>query len=269
MLNQLAITLDQAAANAQSIEQLSLTQEISLEQAYEIQKLSIEQRLSRGEKLVGYKMGFTSRAKMEQMGVDDLIWGRLTDAMLIQDGGSIDLAEYVHPRAEPEIAFKLKSPLSGIVSVEQALAAVEAVAPAIEIIDSRYRNFKFSLSDVICDNCSSTGFVIGPWSAANSDISALDMQLLVNGQMAVSGLSSEILDHPLNSLVEAARCIGESGGQLEAGQIILAGAATAAIALSADQKISVNVENLGGCAFSTMSSTQSTQSTQSSNEQQA
>ena len=263
MLHQLAIKLDQAAANAASIEQLSLTQQISLDDAYEIQKLSIAQRLKRGEKLLGYKMGFTSRAKMEQMGVEDLIWGRLTDAMLINDGDSIDLSQYVHPRAEPEIAFKLKSPLSGKVSVEQALAAVEAIAPAIEVIDSRYQNFKFSLSDVICDNCSSTGFVIGAWSAPETDISALMMKLMVNNEVAVSGLSSEILDHPINSLVEAARCISESGGQLEAGQIILAGAATAAIALSADQQISVEVENLGGCGFSTSSSTPSTPSTPS------
>ncbi len=251
MLNEIANKLDDAAKNAQSIEQISTTTELSLKDAYQVQKLSIDQRLARGEKLSGYKMGFTSRAKMLQMGVDDLIWGRLTDAMIIEDSASIDLTNYVHPRAEPEIAFKLKSPLKGIVTKEEALAAVEAIAPAIEVIDSRYRNFKFSLSDVIADNCSSTGFVIGDWCDPKIDISDLAMNLLVNDEQVDSGVSSAILDHPLNSLIEAARCIAESGEQLEAGQIVLAGAATAAVALAPGQKISVDVASLGSCSFNT------------------
>lgn len=255
MLKKLAQTLDQAAASAESVEQLSLTTHLSLIDAYKVQRLSIDERLSRGEKLVGYKMGFTSRAKMLQMGVDDLIWGRLTDAMIITEDESIDLNNYVHPRAEPEIAFKLKAPLSGVITAEQALAAVEAIAPAIEVIDSRYRNFKFSLSDVIADNCSSTGFIVGPWSPGDTDISKLNMQLLVDGAVAAEDDSSAILDHPLNSLIEAARCISESGEELKAGQIILAGAATAAIALAPRQRIEVNVETLGSCGFSTQANT--------------
>lgn len=252
MLHEIARKLDQAAASATSIEQLSNTNELSLEDAYQVQKLSIDERLNRGEKLVGYKMGFTSKAKMLQMGVDDIIWGRLTDAMFIEDGGAIDLSKYVHPRAEPEIAFKLKSSLSGIVTKEQALAAVGAVAGAIEVIDSRYQNFKFSLSDVIADNCSSTGFVIGDWHEGGSDISDLSMVIDVNGEEVASGSSLDILDHPINSLVEAARCIALSGEELKAGQIILAGAATAAVALAPNQRISANIENLGSCSFSTM-----------------
>jgi len=254
MLTKLAIELDRAAATATSIDQLSHSHDFTIAQAYEIQRLSIEQRLSRGEKLVGYKMGFTSRAKMLQMGVDDLIWGRLTDAMIISDDATINLTDYAHPRAEPEIAFKLKAPLKGIVTLEQALAAVEAIAPAIEVIDSRYRNFKFSLSDVIADNCSSTGFVIGQWSDPATDISNLLMSLRVDGNEVDSGRSSAILDHPLNSLVEAARCVGEADLTLEPGQIILAGAATAAVALAPNQRISVDVATLGSCGFNTATS---------------
>lgn len=251
MLEQIANRLDQAAANADAVEQISATTELSLADAYQVQKLSIEQRLARGEQLVGYKMGFTSHAKMKQMGVDDLIWGRLTDAMIIEQDASINLTNYVHPRAEPEIAFKLKAPLAGKVTKQQALEAIEAIAPAIEVIDSRYKNFKFSLADVIADNCSSTGFVIGQWQSADADISALDMQLMVNNEVKAQGLSSEILDHPINSLVEAARCVAEYGEELKAGQIVLAGAATAAIALEPNQNISVQVAQLGGCSFST------------------
>ena len=251
MLDTIAKQLDQAAKTANAVEQISSHTDIDLKDAYEIQKLSINERLARGEKLVGYKMGFTSHAKMKQMGVDDLIWGRLTDAMIIEQGQTIDLDKYVHPRAEPEIAFKLKAPLAGKVTKEEALAAVEAIAPAIEVIDSRYQNFKFSLADVIADNCSSTGFVIGNWFAPDTDIAALNMQLNVNGETKAEGLSSEILDHPLNSLVEAARCVAEYGETLEAGQIVLAGAATAAIALERGQAIEAKVEGLGTCGFNT------------------
>lgn len=251
MLNDIAHTLDQAAACASSIDQISLSQPITLAEAYKIQEISIQQRLDRGEKLVGYKMGFTSRAKMLQMGVDDLIWGRLTDAMFIETDQAIDLANYVHPRAEPEIAFRLNSPLSGKITKEQALAAVDAVATAIEVIDSRYQNFTFSLEDVVADNCSSSGFVLGPWLPKDSNIDGLAMSLLVNGEVVASGSSNDILDHPLNSLVEAARCIAEAGEELKAGQIILAGAATAAVALAPNQTISVNVADLAGCQFKT------------------
>ena len=254
MLHKLAKTLDQAALNATSIPQLSLEADLDLNQAYKIQALSIEERLSRGEKLVGYKLGFTSRAKMLQMGVDDLIWGRLTDTMIVENNASIDLSQYVHPRAEPEIAFKLKKSLSGNVTIEEALDAIDGIAAAIEIIDSRYKNFKFSLTDVIADNCSSTGFVIGDWHDPSVDISNLRMALQVNGKDVAVGSSADILDHPINSLVEAARCIALSGETLKPGQIVLAGAATAAAALEHGQVISIDIESLQNCKFNTHSS---------------
>ena len=252
MLLELAKRLDQAANTASAIEQLSNETQLDLTQAYEIQKLSIEQRLARGEQLVGIKMGFTSRAKMEQMGVDDLIWGRLTNTMIIEQNQAIDLDNYVHPRAEPEIAFRLNCDLAGEISFEQAVKAIEAIAPAIEVIDSRYQNFKFSLADVIADNCSSTGFIVGPWQSPNIDISNLHMKLGINNETAMSGPSSEILEHPINSLIEAARIVAEYGESLKAGQIVLAGAATAAVALERGQTVSVEVENLGGCSFKTV-----------------
>src|SRR3546814_16556575 len=94
-------------------------------------------------------MGFTSRAKMVQMGVSDLIWGRLTSAMLVEDGGSITLSRYVHPRVEPEVAFLVGRPLAGRVTPVQALAAVDAVAPALEHIASRSEDFRLSLTAVV------------------------------------------------------------------------------------------------------------------------
>src|SRR4051812_41712250 len=110
----IAVLLDDAARLAKATPQLD--QPLTLDDAYRVQAASLGRRYQRGETRVGIKMGFTSRAKMAQMGIDEMIWGRLTDAMLVEDGAAIDLADYVHPRVEPEIAFFLKAPLKGRVS---------------------------------------------------------------------------------------------------------------------------------------------------------
>ncbi|PZU18561.1 MAG: 4-oxalocrotonate decarboxylase [Shinella sp.] len=246
-LDALAARLDSAAFTATAIPQLE--QSISLEQAYAIQKLSIGRRLQRGERGIGIKMGFTSRAKMQQMGVSDMIWGRLTSAMLVEDGGSIRLRDYVHPRVEPEVAFLISRPLSGRVTAPQALAAVEAVAPALEIIDSRYENFRFSLTDVVADNSSSSSFVVGPWSSPQTDLDNLGLVMAFDGSAQAFGSSAAILGHPLRSLVAAARVVAEAGESLQPGDIVLAGGATAACALRAGIHVSLEMQSLGRCGF--------------------
>jgi 2-oxo-3-hexenedioate decarboxylase len=249
-LKAVAQLVDDAAYNACAIRQLSANgNPLNLEQAYQVQADSINRRLTRGEKLVGVKMGFTSRAKMLQMGVDDLIWGRLTDAMMLRDGDTIALENYVHPRIEPEVAFRLAKPLSGEVTLDEAVAALDAIAPAMEIIDSRYENFKFSLEDVVADNSSSSGFVIGPWQTPRADISDLDMSLAFDGEVVQQGSSAAILGNPYLSLVEAARLAGNAGITLQAGWIVLAGAATAAEALRPGVEVTMNTRELGSAAI--------------------
>lgn len=245
----LAGLVDDAARNATAIAQLTHTHELDESSAYEIQRLSIERRLARGEQRIGFKMGLTSRAKMQQVGVHEMIWGQLTSRMLIEDGESVSRSAYIHPRAEPEVAFLLKAPLSGPISPMQALAAVEAVAPAIEIIDSRYENFRFALADVVADNSSSSGFVVGPWNAPDTDLDNLGMILEVNGRVRETGSSAAILGHPLRSLAAASRLVATRGFRLEAGQIIMAGGATAAVALGAGDAVRVSVEKLGRVSF--------------------
>jgi 2-oxo-3-hexenedioate decarboxylase len=242
--------LDEAARQARATPQISHEVAFSLEDAYAIQKASIARRVARGERRAGMKMGFTSRAKMVQMGLSEMIWGRLTDAMLCEDGGAIRFGRYVHPRAEPEIAFLLRKELFGPVTPLAAFDAVEAVAPALEIIDSRYENFKFSLPDVIADNASSAGFVVGPWNSRETTIDNLGMVLSVDGRPREFGSSAAILGHPLRSLVAAARLVAEGGEVLEAGSIVLAGGATAAIALAPGQHVSLEVQALGRAQFS-------------------
>lgn len=243
--------VDEAARTAKAIPQLSLSgHNLNLDEAYEAQEQSIARRLARGERLVGVKMGFTSRAKMVQMGLSDVIWGRLTDAMRLEDGGVLTFGNYVHPRVEPEIAFLLKRPLAGEVSHAEAMAAVEAVAPAIEIIDSRYHNFKFNLPDVVADNSSSSSFVLGPWHDPNVDLSNLGMVLELDGRAVQIGSSAAILGHPGRSLMMASRLASAAGVELKAGSIVMAGGATAAEALTPGVAVRLTVEKLGRVNFS-------------------
>jgi 2-oxo-3-hexenedioate decarboxylase len=249
-LDQLAAILDRAALTGVAVPQLSQVDPVlDPIDAYTIQQFSIERRIQRGARRVGMKMGFTSRAKMRQMGVDQLIWGRLTDDMRVDDGGEIRLADYVHPRAEPEIVFLMKRPLAGHVSVTEAMAAVEAVAAGIEIIDSRYRDFRFNLADVVADNASSSGFVLGPLHPAGTDVANLGIAMRVNGTVVQVGSSAAIMGHPARSLVAAARMVAEAGETLRSGDIVLAGGATEAVALAPGMHVRAEVQSLDSVSF--------------------
>ena len=244
-LKNIAYTLDQAVFTAEAIQQISQKQAISLTEAYDIQKLSIENRYARGEKLIGYKLGFTSKAKMEQMGVHDIIWGRLTDAMQINNGSTLTKANFIHPRAEPEIAFLLRKPLDEQITLENALDYVKGVAGALEVIDSRYEKFKFSFEDVIADNCSSAAYVLGDWLPPTTIIQNTPIALVINGETNQSGNSNAILGNPIASLVEMSRMANKYSVSVEAGHVILAGAATSAVYVQIGDKIEGQFEGLG------------------------
>ncbi|PVX73210.1 2-keto-4-pentenoate hydratase [Paraburkholderia unamae] len=246
---QIAVQLDDAARHAHEVEQFDPNGALSLDDAYAIQRASIARRLARGERRVGVKMGFTSRAKMVQMGLSDVIWGRLTSAMQVEENTAISHANYVHPRVEPEIAFILKRGLNGDETGPAALAAVEAIAPALEIIDSRYRDFRFSLPEVIADNASSSGFVIGAWCDPRTDFSNLGLVLSIDGRPVQVGSTAALLGHPLRSLVAAARLAAAAGEPLQAGDVVMAGGATSAEWLRPGQYVSVEMERLGRAGF--------------------
>lgn len=237
--------LDKASRDTAPTSQLSRSCDFSLSEAYEVQRLLVDQKLARGELLVGVKLGFTSRAKMLQMGVSEVISGCLTDQMAVNNGGVVDLSEFIHPRIEPEIAFKLAKCIEREVTREEAFSMVEAVSPALEIIDSRYQNFQFSVEDVVADNSSSSRFVLGDWQSPNVDYSGLRMRMLVDGEEVAVGNTSEISGHPIESLVSLSRLIPYFNFTLQPGSIVLAGAATAAIPLISNSTIVNEVESLG------------------------
>ena len=244
----IAATLDQAACRAEAVPQIATP--IGLDEAYAVQDMALRLRLARGERMVGMKMGFTSRAKMAQMGIDEMIFGRLTSTMQVEEGAATPRARYVHPRVEPEIAFLLKRRLCGNVSHLEAVAAVEAIAPAVEIIDSRYKDFRFSLSDVVADNSSSSGFVIGAAHSPDLDIANLGMAFWVDGALREIGSSAAILGNPWRSLIAAARFAERYGFELHPGDIVLAGGATAAVAATEGSTVRLETQNLAPVAFS-------------------
>lgn len=241
--------LDTAAREARAIAQVDPENKLALQDAYRIQQLVVAHRVARGNPRTGVKMGFTSRSKMLQMGLADVIWGRLTQDMNVEEGGSVPFARYVHPRVEPELAFILKKSIPGNATAPEALACVEAIAPALEIIDSRYVDFKFTLTDVVADNASSSGYVIGPWCDPTQDFSNLGLTLNIGGRVVQVGSTAAILGHPLRSLVAAARLSAAAGEPLQAGAVVMAGGATAAEWIKPGNAVSVEIEGLGQAAF--------------------
>ncbi len=247
-IQELAAILDTAAIECQEIDMLSLTDsDLTIELAYNIQAELVERRITRGEQLVGMKMGLTSRAKMEQVGVHEPIFGRLTDVMRLTDGGTLAMNELIHPKIEPEIAFILGRDLTGPVTPAEALHAVAGVCVALEVIDSRFRDFKFTLPDVIADNTSASRFILG---SSLVDVHRLNLGNLgiifeVNGVVRETASSAAVLDNPARSLAELANLLARRGETLRAGAIILSGGATAAIELSYGDRVRAIIEGIG------------------------
>ncbi|MET8041270.1 fumarylacetoacetate hydrolase family protein [Micromonospora sp. NPDC005215] len=241
----IAERLGVAAATATAIPQLAAETGLDVDAAYAVQAALLQRRLDAGERLVGLKMGLTSRAKMAQVGVDEVIWGRLTNAMRVPDGGAVDLSAYIHPRVEPEVAFLLDRLPEPGEPVGDFATAVGAVAPAIELIDSRYADFRFSLPDVVADNTSAAAFVIGPWSPVPDGLDNLGVLLEIDGRVAQVGSTAAILGDPRRALDEGIRLAGRHGVRLESGWVFLAGAATAAVPLRPGAHVRAVVEKLG------------------------
>lgn len=244
----LAARLDEAARRGEATSQPSQEAPLSVADAYAVQELAVARRLDRGERLVGVKMGFTSRQKMAQMGVDEVIWGRLTSAMLVPEGDRIAPDHYIHPRAEPEVAFLIGHDIPADAPPETITSAVTAVAPALEVIDSRYEDFRFTLADVVADNASAAGFVLGAWRAVPPSLDCLGVLLEVDGRIAEAGATAAILGDPWRSLVAAAQLTGRAGMPLRAGWVVLAGGATAAVPLRPGAQVRAVIESLGSAS---------------------
>ncbi|MEV1295719.1 fumarylacetoacetate hydrolase family protein [Pseudonocardia sp. NPDC049635] len=256
----IAAELDAARREARDIQQFAGRVEITLADAYAVLLEGISLRRERGEQVLGLKLGFTSKEKAAQMGVSDVILGVLTDGMAVSVGGELDHGLLIHPRVEPEIAFRLAGDVSSedLAGAEGTVAHATHVAAALEVIDSRYRDFSFSLEDVVADNTSASYYVIGEWHEMTDAMRAGDMadlavELRIDREVVASGSTRAILGDPLEALRAAARLAGQYGHPLEPGHVVLAGAATAAVPLPAGSDVEVHVDTLGTAALRTTS----------------
>ena len=248
IVSRLATQLHEARAAAQ--EQPPLTRDtagLDAADGYRILHAGIALRVAAGERIIGWKMGLTSKAKREQIKIDSPIYGVLTSGMRVADGGTYEASKGIHPRIEPEIAFVMGKPLSGVVTREEALAAVAEVHTAMEILDSRFVGFKdFSLPDVVADNGSASYFVVSnDWrSPAGIALDRIQMRMSVDGAVVQAAESSVISGHPLESLVQLCALIAPLGQGLKAGDLVLAGAATAAVPLAAGHEVRLDADGL-------------------------
>ncbi len=222
--------------------------EMDWEDAYDIQWEIRRRKIERGNKIVGLKMGLTSYAKMNQMGVDTPIYAFLADYFNVLDGGTIKIDELIHPKVEAEIAVITNKTLSGPgCTVAHVLDAIGSVVPAVEVIDSRYENFRFDLKSVVADNASSSRFVTGGnlKRIEDVDLKTLGVVMEINGQVVATGAGAAVLGHPAASVAMLANMLAERGEEIPAGTFIMTGGITAAVTVNAGDSVCVRYQDLG------------------------
>ncbi len=225
---------------------------LTLADAYRIQTLGRALRLADGGVLAGHKVGLTSTAMQELLGVDQPDFGYLLRSMLHEGGAPLDVGSLIAPRVEAEVAFRLGTPLAGPgVTREQVLAATAEVAPSIEVIDSRIVDWRIDLTDTVADNASCGAAVIGAWRALDgADLAAVEGVMTVTGAdgaaQVSAGPGSAVLGHPAEAIAWLARALHEYGGEsLAAGEVILPGAVSRALPIAPGSRVHVDFAELG------------------------
>lgn len=225
--------------------------DITIEHAYRIQQRMIARRLQDGERVVGKKIGVTSRAVMNMLGVFQPDFGYMLDAMIVADGDSIPMSTLIQPKAEGEIAFILKRDLMGPgIGNADVLAATECVMPCFEIVDSRIRDWKIKIQDTVADNASCGVFVLGDRALdpKQVDLNTCGMVLEKNGEVVVTGAGAAALGSPVNAIAWLANTLGRLGIGLKAGEVVLSGALGAMVPAQAGDNFRMTVGGLGGCS---------------------
>jgi 2-oxo-3-hexenedioate decarboxylase len=249
ILDQLAEHLDNCQLNSQDT--LKITEahpDMDWDDAYAIQDRVKARRLARGARVVGYKAGLTSHAKMKQMGVTDPVFGFVCDDYIVPEGGEIKVSDLIHPKVEPEICFITKTELKGPgCHIGAVLAACDVVLPGIEVIDSRYRDFKFDLKSVIADNTSASRFIVGGRVASVRDVDLRTMGVVLekNGEPVAVGAGAAVLGHPAAAVAMLVNHLGRRGQSLPAGSLILSGGVTEAVAVQAGDNVTLRIQDLG------------------------
>ena len=231
--DELAAELAEAERTRRPISPLTAAQPgIDVVDAYEIQLINIRRRVAKGARVVGHKVGLSSPAMQQMMGVDEPDYGHLLDEMQVFEDIPVPAGKYLYPRVEVEVGFVLSEDLPGSECTEDdVLAATAAVVPSIELIDTRIADWKIALCDTIADNASSAGFVLGAARVAPAgiDISGVDAVLSRNGEVVAKGRSDAVLGNPVTAVAWLARKVEGFGVRLKAGDVVLPGSCTRAI----------------------------------------
>ncbi|MUL83981.1 MULTISPECIES: 2-keto-4-pentenoate hydratase [unclassified Mycolicibacterium] len=205
---------------------------IDVVDAYEVQLINIRQRVAEGARIIGHKVGLSSKAMQDMMGVDEPDYGHLLDEMEVFENVPVKSSNFLYPRVEVEVGFILADDLPGAGCTEEdVLAATAAFAPAIELIDTRITNWQIKLCDTIADNASSAGWVLGEArvSPKDIDICNIDAVLTNHGEVVAEGRSDAVLGNPVTAVAWLARKVESFGVRLKAGDIVLPGSCTRAI----------------------------------------
>jgi 2-oxopent-4-enoate/cis-2-oxohex-4-enoate hydratase len=225
--------------------------EITIADAYAIQQRLNARRIAAGERVIGKKIGVTSKAVMNMLGVYQPDFGLLTDGMVYNEGEAIEAKTLIQPKAEGEIAFLLKKRLQGPgVTAADVLAATEGVMACFEIVDSRVRDWKIKIQDTVADNASCGVFVLGDHvvDPREVDLTTCGMVLEKNGEVAVTGAGAAALGHPLNAVAWLANTLGPLGLALEPGEVVLSGALAAMVPVKAGDSLRMAIGGIGGCS---------------------
>lgn len=246
---EIADTLVAAERDRRGIDQFSEAHpDVPLATAYAAQKAFVRSKLDAGETFVGWKLGLTSRNKQQAMGLAAPLYGRVTSGMLAAHGEPVRLDRFIHPRVEGEIAFLLARDVEAPATVTSVLAATEVVMAAVDVLDSRYESFRFTLSDVVADNASAGAFHLGPIAARPADV--VDLRLLgavvrVDGEVAMTATGAAVMGHPAASVAWLADQLAAEGEGLRAGQLVFSGGLTAPVPVLAGRGVTFEFDGLG------------------------
>jgi 2-keto-4-pentenoate hydratase len=219
-----------------------------VKQAYLAQDLVVRQRLASGERLIGAKLGLTSRIMQQVINVHEPVYGWLTSGMVAPADEPLPLDELIHPRAEPEIAFLLREEPARPATIISVLAATEAVFGAIEVFDSRYADYAYRLPDVIADNVGAARFVLGPQARKPGELEDLRLVGCVfrsHGEVVGTGAGGAALGHPAAAVAWLVNVLAAEGKQLAAGSLVLSGGLTAPAPLHRGRVLSADFDGLG------------------------
>ena len=224
--------------------------EITLEDAYQVQLQYIQRRVDAGEKIVGKKIGVTSKPVQEFLGVFQPDFGQLTEGMVYQEGEDIDLDGLIQPKAEAELAFVLKKDLVGPgITAMDVIAATDYVSPCFEIVDSRITDWKIKIQDTVADNASCGVYVIGKDKAdpRDFDMTLAGMVVEMNGELFSTSTGAAVQGSPANAVAWLANTLGELGIPFRAGEVILSGSQSQLIPVVDGDELICTIGGLGTC----------------------